>query len=187
MPSLTVSKTFLGSAVADSLPGGTVGYDAGFSETGGVPVNNSLFVRHDFLSKVMNLSYHFGPYSGTYGGDFSISADYAKLVTHGDAGGGCQIEENAFAGTPFATLFQLATGAGVSFATRRNVQTSSMVRNNAGAPATPSAPVIGEVGPTGNTILGEGIRLLQRYIVPSSETQGGRRQTDLNLSYAYTT
>lgn len=189
--SATISKTLTGSNVTDVLAGGSTGYDFGISTTdkNTTPVN-TIFFSHNGLNSVTNLSYYLSTYVGTYGGDYSTSSDYNQIITHGNLGDyGFQIEENYANGTPFNSTYQIVkTGFADNYSNRRTVQTSSILRNNGGVEASASAPVAGSLGASGNTTLGDRVKLRTRYVVPASGSQlGGNRQVSLIFTFNYTT
>jgi hypothetical protein len=189
---ISVAKTLTGSSVADALAGGSAGYDMGSSRanTDQVPVN-AFYISHDGGDFIENLSVYIQNYTGTYGGDYSAGADKAKILAHGDAAtGGLQIEETATAlvGTPwFGSPYTIKTGFGDSYANRRLVPATAMTYNNGGTAQAPSAPVAGKVGSIGDSALGDRALLRKRYLVPVSETLGGKRQFDFVYTFNFTT
>lgn len=186
-----VSKTLTGSNVSDLLAGGSTGYDFGIATTdkNTTPVN-TIFFKHDGVNSITNLSYYLSTFNGTYGGDYSTNADYSKVIEHGNLGDyGLQIEENYANGTPFnASYIIIKTGTGDSYSNRRTVQTASILRNNGGVEASASAPVAGELGASGDTVLGDRVKLRVRYVVPATGQQlAGNRQISLIFTFNYTT
>jgi hypothetical protein len=186
-----ISKTLTGSNVTDALPGGSTGYDFGVSTTdkNTTPVN-TIFFSHNGANSITNVGYYLGTYVGTYGGDYSTNSDYNKVIEHGNLGDyGLQIEESYSNGTPFNGSYVIVkTGTADTYSNRRTVQTTSILRNNGGVEASPSAPVAGSLGTTGNTTLGDRVKLRCRYVVPSSGQQlGGNRQVSIIFTFNYTT
>jgi hypothetical protein len=186
-----VSKTLTGSNVTDLLVGGSTGYDFGISTTdkNTTPIN-TLFFSHDGVNQITGLAYYVGTYVGTYGGDYSTNADYNKIIEHGNLGDyGLQIEENYAIGTPYSSTYQIVkTGFADTYSNRRTVQTASILRNNGGVEASASAPVAGELGASGDTVLGDRVKLRCRYVVPNIGQQlGGNRQISLIFTFNYTT
>ncbi len=94
---LTVSKTVAGSAVADSLAGGSTGVDLGSVVNGEyVPIINksantgkqTLYIRHDAtVDPITSVGTFIAEYSGTYGGADTAAGDFTTLVTKGTASG----------------------------------------------------------------------------------------------------
>ena len=92
---LTISKTFGGSQVADSLSGGSVGLDLGQVENSQfVPITNQsantghqdIMVRHDAtVDPITDVKTYIAEYSGTYGGADSAANDIATLIAQGNA------------------------------------------------------------------------------------------------------
>lgn len=184
--SLTVMKTISGVAAADSLRGGTSGYDFGEAETGATAPNKTFYLKHDGTAYITNLAVNVQAYSGTYGGDYSASSDLAKLVTHGDALSGLQCDFRWNAATPFnSTHTTFKTNTGVSFATRITVPTTAMSLNSTSEVAA-SVPVAGRIGATADATLGDRAHMTMRYMNPSGESQNGTRQFDIYFSYNFT-
>lgn len=188
---ITIAKTIAGVGVSDSLAGGSTGYDLGSSKsnTTQVPVN-AWYLTHDGATYIENLSYYISLYTGTYGGAYSASADKAKILAHGDAGYGFEVEEDYSADslTPyFGSPYRIATGLADAYVNRRLVQASSMLYNNSSVETAPSAAEAGKIGELGNTVLGDVCKLRKRYIVPTSETLGGKRQIDFVYTYNFST
>lgn len=188
---LTISSTINGSNYADVLAGGSTGVDIGTVTNGQVSSTKELIIRHDGVSKITGLSYYSQVFTGTYGGDYSAAADFAKLLAWGDKSPtryGLQFEETWNAGSPFGSPYNVYTGAGDSYANRRTMQASSMSYESSGSEADPSAPVAGEINVASNkTTAGNRAHLKQRVYVPGDETAGGKRQFDLVFAYFYTT
>ncbi len=188
---LTVSSTISGSNYADVLAGGSSGIDIGTVTNGQTSSTKELYIRHDGTTKITGLSFYLQTYTGTYGGDYSAAADYAKILAWGDKSPtryGLQFEETWNAGTPFISPYNVYTGVGDSYANRRTMQVGSMSYENSGSEADPSSPIAGEINVTANkTTYGNRAHLKQRMYVPGDETAGGKRQFDLVFAYFYTT
>lgn len=186
---LSVSKTVSGANVNDTLSGGSTGVDLGTVANGAFSNTTNLFVKHDGAQKITGLSYYIQSFTGTYGGNYTASADYAKLLALGDAGtpAGLQVDEVWNSSPNFQTFYQVKTGNADSFANRRVVPTTAMSRNNSGTEVGATTPVAGEVGPTGNTVIGDRAHVRERISIPSAEVDGGIRQFDAVFAYNYTT
>lgn len=183
---LISSKTYIGSQVADSLAGGEVGYDMLVAEAGTVsPAPKVLYLRSDgFANAITNLGLHFAAMSGTYGGDYGALGDYNKLLEHGALGGGLQFK-SFFDDDSY--YVRMRDGVGSDFVSRVVIPASAMMYNSGPGEAQASSPSDGYVMPYPNTTKGDAARLDVRYVLPDSETQGGRRQWDLIASYNFTT
>ena len=186
----TLSKTLGGSNVSDSLSGSSTGYDFGIATTSTIttPVN-PIYFKHNGVNSITACSYYIASYTGIYGGDYSAAVDYAKVLAHGDSGlGGLQFEESFSNGTPFnGSYFQVNTANGSSYATKRSIQTSSILYNNSGTETTPSSPVSGTIGASPNSTLGDNVKLRARYVIPTTESLGGRRQISIVFTFNFTT
>ena len=186
----TLSKTLAGSNVADVLSGTTTGYDLGIatSDSGTTPTN-TVYFKHSGVNSITLCSYYISTYSGIYGGDYSAAVDYAKILSHGDSGAyGLQVEESYSNGTPFnGSYYNIKTTQGSNYSTKRLVQTTSVLYNNATVETAPITPVAGSVGATGDATLGDNVKLRLRYLIPSTELSAGRRQFDVIFTYNFTT
>lgn len=176
--------------VADVLSGSTTGYDLGTAtqSVGTTPVSK-IYFRHNGVNAITDASYYIAPYSGTYGGDYNAATDYAKIVAHGDdtsGSYGLQVEET-FSSSSFTTPYTIKTGQAVNYATKRLLQTSSLLYNNATVETAPTVPIVGNIGASGNSTLGDNGKLRVRYVIPSTEQLAGKRQFDIAFSYSYTT
>lgn len=187
---MTASKTITGSAIADSLTGGSSGYDLGESETTDTsPPTYPIFLKHNGAMEITNLSVNVKAYSGTYGGDYSANTDLTKLLAHGDAGSGYQFDFRWDGASLFdspSNYTVIKTGTGDTFANRIAIPVASMSYNNSGTEIDASAPVAGSLGPIGSTTFGDRAHMTVRYVTPSSETSVGRRQFDTYFTYNFT-
>lgn len=192
--SLTVSRTETGAEVNDSLAGGSTGVDFGTVPNNGSSNTQNLYIRHDGANKITELSVYIQQYSGVYGGAFTAADDFNKLIALGDAVGdyGLHYDEDWNAGTPFTTFYKFKTGDGISYETRRTIQTTSLLYYNSSnaQKSDPSAPVAGWLAENTNnsnaTTYGNRALLKQRIKLPASEIEGGIRQWSTVLAYVYT-
>lgn len=184
--SITASNVLGGTALADSLQGGGSGYQFGTTEAGVTPSNKLIYLRHDGSTFITNLSLYVKSYSQTYGGEYSASSDYAKVVEQGGLGSGFQIDFD-WDGVAFATFSTITSGVGVSPETAIGIPVSSIFQRNGGSPIAATAPVSEKLGASGDTTFGDTVLLKTRWLVPSNETQPGRRQIDLAFIYNFTT
>ncbi len=186
---LVVSKTLGGAAVSDSVPGGSSGYDFGLSETGDASPDAKLYyLKLQFATNfIFDLAVNVQAFSGTYGGDYSASADLSKLISHGNSGYGLQCDFDFDAATPFTTFEQFETGNGVSFSDRILIPVESFLYDNASVEVAASSPTAGSLGIAGNTALGDNAKMRFRYVTPAGEPATGTRQFDIYFSYNFTT
>ncbi len=185
---LTIAKTLTGSAINDSLTGGSSGYDFGISQTGAVAPNNPVFLSHDGVNPITELAVNVQQMSGTYGGDYSASADITKLLAHGDGGSnGLQCDFTWNDSPLFTSFTQFKTGTGSSYASRIVMPTTAMSRNNSSVEVAANTPVAGQLGASADATLGDRAHMTFRYTNPGAETQNGKRQIDLYFSFNFTT
>jgi hypothetical protein len=184
--SLTISSTIAGSQYSDSLQGGGSGVDFGTVEAGLSSAYKNLYIRHDGLLKISNLSIYAKEYSQTYGGEYSAALDYLKALSQGDLGSGVQLDMD-WDGAVFATVSIITTGSGSAIANAIEVPYTAMLKNNGGVPAAPTAPLDGELGASGDAALGDVCLIRAKWVAPSSEPSPGRRQIDFGIIYNFTT
>lgn len=183
---LAVSRTLTGVQVSDLLTGGSTGYNWGASGKGvATPDELPFFVKHDGVNEITNLAVNVQAYTGTYAGNYSASADLAKIQSLGDADFGIQIDFRWDGSPKFGVKTQVKTGVGDSFLNRILMPVESMSRNNSGTEADASGPVAGTLGPIGNTVYGDRAHITMRWLTPPAETELGKRQFDIYFSYNF--
>jgi hypothetical protein len=151
----------------------------------------------------------------TYGGQNSAASDYASINALGLASGtsknnadglsgGLWIDNDYDAGD--ATRFEYTTrGIGQggddsvwivnkvasseanTLSSALTLKTNSMVKDSGGSvEAAADSPVEGQIGPNGNTALGQASHLLKRFMIPSTQNSGGFVQWDGVFRYLFT-
>lgn len=131
---LVISKTLAGTAVADTLAGGSSGLDLGSVNNGEyTPITlksantgfQRLYIRHNAtIDPITNVGTFIAQYSGTYGGAATAAGDFATLVSKGNAssssannndgnGAGLRIEHDADLGNTLGASAFDATRAQV--------------------------------------------------------------------------
>lgn len=213
--SLTVSKTMGGSAVADTLAGGSSGLDLGSVVNGAyTPIilqsantgAQEIFIRHNAtVDPITAVKTYIAQYSGTYGGADTAANDLTTLEGQGAAS--AQLTANSSAGTegglkidmdwqvstanqftPSRTqckVYGLA-GNGQSLVTAYDMHVDAMSRNNSGTEVDATTPVTGKIGKSGDTVLGDQAHLKMRYYLPTAAVNGGILQWDFTIAYSYT-
>lgn len=193
--SLVVSRSETGVEVDDELAGGETGCDFGTVPNNGSSLAQTLYIRHNGNNPITDLSLYIQPYYGLYGGAFTASDDYNKLLDLGDDLGGeygLQNDEDWNNPTPFSSFYKFKTGSGDTFATRRFIPTTSMIYRDpsTSAKSDPTSPVAGQLGPNDDSAnaqaLGNRAQLKMRLTLPASETEGGIRQWSTIIAYVYT-
>jgi len=179
---LYASGSYRGPNFTDSLGSGVFGLNYGVVAAGNAnPDWLGINIFHTFINAITNVAFYISSYQGSYAGDYSASGDYTKVLQHGAAGFGLQI-----AGADLSPI-SVFSGQGDGFETRIILPSNMMIYDIGGGTQEPSAPVDGSIGADNDTTLGDNALVLTRYILPDTETQGGRRQIDLVYSYNYTT
>lgn len=213
--SLTVSKTMGGSAVADTLAGGSSGLDLGSVTNGAyTPITlqsantgaQDLFIRHNaVVDPITAVKTYIAQFSGTYGGADTAANDFTTLAAQGAAS--AQLTANSAAGsesglkvdmdwqvstanqfTPAraqAKVYGLA-GNGQALGNAYDMHVDALSRNNAGTEVDATTPVTGKIGKSGDAVLGDQAHLKMRYYLPTSALNGGILQWDYVIAYSYT-
>lgn len=158
----------------------------------------------------------YGQFTGfTYGGQNSAAADYAQINSLGSASGTSQNNADGLSGGLWidndfdagdATRFQYTSRGigqggndtvwiinreagfeGNSLSSALTLASESMVKDLGGViEAAADNPVDGQIGPNGNTALGQASHLLKRFMIPSSQPSGGFIQWDGVFRYLFT-
>ena len=170
-----------------------------------------IYISHDGASKIENFSAHMQQYGVgtgfTYGGADTAADDFTSMKTMANGSGssknnadglsaGFWVEMDADVST--ANAFDQATRPtlvkifgdgntdGIDLASAFLIAGDAMVYNSAGEQQA-SAPVAGEIGPAGNTVLGDSCHLQFRQYLASAFGFGGIFQFELVFSYSFTT
>lgn len=215
----TISPT---SNQTDGLSGGGSGFDFGQVTAGSYSnvVTQSantgaktIYLAHDGVNEVTDVKVFVASFTQSYGGVNSPSADFNLLKAFGNSSGNSKNNNdggsgglwidmdwdattaNQFDQASFPTLVKIFgdnNTDGVDYASAFTIIDDAMVRNNAGTPVVPSAPVDGKIGPTGSTTLGDNALLKFRFYFPISPPSGypsldaGILQANLVFAYAFT-
>lgn len=172
-----------------------------------------LFIRHDALiDPITDLKTSIAQFTQSYGGGATASGDFTTMKAKGNAdnlltannndGGssGLRIEMDAdIPGALGASAFlpsraqvkiygkDYGSGQqGIDLLTGYLMHQDAMVRNSGGTEVDASAPVAGQVGITGNTVLGDRAHFKLRYYLPSGPADGVVIQWDMNCGYSFT-
>lgn len=216
---LTISKTLGGSAVADSLAGGSSGLDLGQVINGQyVPIINQvantghqdIFVRHDAtVDPIDSVKTFVDEYTGTYGGADSAANDIATLIAKGQAdnentannsdglASGFRIEHagreigtlGASAFLPSRAQVQIYGDSGtdgIDLASAFDLHVDALIYNDSGSEVDATTPVTGQIGVTGDTVLGDVAHVGVRFYLEDSAPDGGVLQFDWVWAYSFT-
>ena len=170
-----------------------------------------IYISHDGTNSITNVKAHieeFGANTGfTYGGGDTAANDYTALKSMGNTSGssknnadgnsaGLWMEMDA--DVSIANKFDHATRSalvkifgdngtdGQDLASAFLIAADAMVYNASGEQQA-SSPVAGEIGPAGNTVLGDAAHLQFRQYLASSFGQGGIFQVEVVISYSFST
>lgn len=213
---LTVSETITGSAVSDSLAGGGTGVDLGSVTNGAyAPItlqsantgHQDIFIRHNAtIDPITNVKLHIEAFSQTYGGAKTASQDYIDIKALGAASGSSKNNNDGLSGGFWvdmdwdaSTANQFDQGSfptvvkifgdnstdGISLASAFTINSASMVYNLPPETAA-TTPVSGQIGKSGDTVLGDRSHLKFRIYVTTAWPDGGYVQWDLVISYSFT-
>ena len=216
---LTISKTLGGSALSDSLAGGSSGLDLGqvinneyaplidkSSNTG----SQSIYITHDAtIDQIEDYKTFVAQYSGSYGGADSAVNDIATLIAKGAAdneltannsdglSSGFRIEHAGIdIGSLGASAFLPSRAQvniygnnstdGIDLASAFDLHVDAMIYNNASVEVDATTPVTGQIGITGDTVLGDNAHVEVRFYLEDLATDGGILQWDWVHSYSFT-
>lgn len=173
-----------------------------------------IYAAHDGTNEITDFKVHiqqFGLGTGfTYGGADSAVNDITNLLNFGDSSGSSKNNADSLSGglwmemdadvasinqfdhasrSAFVKIFGdnggYASGDGRDLASAFLVVGDAMVYESGGETLA-SAAVDGEIGPAGNTVLGDAAHMAYRLYVPGSHTDGGILQHEVVYSYAFT-
>jgi hypothetical protein len=168
----------------------------------------------DPITDVKTFVQQYGVGTGfTYGGANSAAADFTKVLNMGNAdtmgsgvannsdgfGNGLHIDmdwdvstANQFLGSRVGTFVRIygdnggaASGEGKDLASAFDMKLDAMVYNNVGVETAPSGAVDGQIGITGDTVLGDRAHPRFRFYLRTDETDGGVLQGELVISYSF--
>lgn len=168
-----------------------------------------VFIRHNAtIDPIEDVKTFIQQYSQTYGGADTPANDLAALVAKGQASSstdannddglasGLHVEmqwnvsqPNQFDPSRIGNQVRIYGDAGtdgISLSSAFDVIAAAMVRNNTGAEAAPSGAVLGKIGKSGDTVLGEAAHLRLRFFLEQAASTGGILQWDYVIAYSFT-
>lgn len=174
--------------------------------------HQDLFIRHNAaFDPITNVKFYLGIYGGvtgyTYGGNRTAADDYTAIKALGQASGSSKNNADGLSGgvwmdmranpstsnqfdqASFPTKVKIFgdNGAdGVDLASAFLLQSDAMVWDNTGAETTATTPVNGQIGKSGDQVLGDHAHVRLRIYLPNSQTEGGIYQAELVTAYSYT-
>ena len=167
-----------------------------------------IYLSHDGVNAISSLGNYIGEYGvGTlfaYGGDDTAANDIAAVIARGNSSGSSKnnfdglsegywlemkadipdINQFDVGGRPTQVKQFGKGGLGVALANGFIIESGAMVYNNSGEQVA-TGPVDGQIGPAGNTILGDAAHLRYRFYVKGSETNFGIMQWETIYSFAF--
>lgn len=179
--SITWSYTNGGTGITEIVDHGNV-------SNGSASTIKEIHIRHNGSENITSTKLYLRQYSGTYSGNFTPAADFAEILSWGDAS-----LSNTFGG--FMVNFLATTEGLTTYATwpvynNKSPSGAYVFRTGVGdneangitLPTTTGVTTAGEV-PTGST---PNVRFGVKCAVPSNESTIGIRQFETVLSYTYT-
>lgn len=158
----------------------------------GIPTDQEIvYLRHDGSNAITNCKIYLGPKSGIYTGDVSAAADYAELISWGDASvsyswGGVQINMNA------EGSFDGGSTWGMSESQKTSTDGLKFTIRTATGNQSSTAVTLSEKMSSGMSTDGTipaaltSARFAMRILVPEDENTAGAREFELFTSYTYT-
>lgn len=171
-----------------------------------------LYISHDAVDDpITNVKFYLGEYGDitgyTYGGARSAAGDLTAIFNLGNASGSSKNNADGLSGgiwidqrwnASTAAQFDKATYPtkvqifgdngtdGIDLASAFSLQTDAMIYNNTGTETAASAPVAGEIGVSGDTVLGDSAHIRKRIYLPSSFAEGGAYQYEFCIAFSFT-
>lgn len=171
----------------------------------------TLYVRHDAtidpITDVKTFIQEYGVGTGfSYGGAASANDDFNTLVALGNASGSSKNNADGFsggvwidmdadasevnqfdqAGSPtFVKIYGDNGTDGIDLDSGFALQPDAMVYDSVGETLA-SAPVAGQIGKAGDTVLGDNAKLKMRTYLPTSFPDGGIVQWEWVIAYSFT-
>lgn len=168
----------------------------------------SLYIRHNAtVDPITEVKTFIQQYSQSYGGADSASGDFTTLQAKGSASGnnannddglssGLRIEHDAdlagalgasaFNGTRAQVKIYGKAAEGVDLATAFDLHVDALVYDNSGTPVDATTPVTGQIGKSGDTVLGDNAFVKLRFYLEDAAPDGGILQWDWVIGYSFT-
>lgn len=183
---ITWSTTQNGTAVAESLTGGSNGVDHGSGTNGTTLSQREIWVRHDGTNAITGCGLYIANYSNTYGGGASASVDLTEIIGWGDSStanafGGFQVNMNSGdtnpGDWPTVSAKQPTNGSAFFTGVGDNADNKVLLSTTMGAAVTSTGVIAAS-----NT----DAQLYFRIQIPTDEDTTGIRQMDQKLAYTFT-
>lgn len=172
----------------------------------------NAYISHDGTAKITEVKTYiqvFGTSTGfTYGGGDTANNDYTTMVNLGNASGNSKNNADGLSGGLWREMdadvsdtnrFDQASRPGLVFIHGDNgtdgidagsgfvLKADGMVYDSGGGTETvATSPVDGEIGASGDSVLGDRFRDQMRVYLPSSFATGGTLQFEISYVYAFT-
>lgn len=172
--------------------------------------HQDVYVTHDaVVDPIQDCKTYIAQYSQTYGGAASAAADIATLIAKGQAdneatannsdglASGLRIEHGGIDIPSLGVSAFLPSRAqveiygdngtdGIDLASAYDLHADAAVWNNAGTEVDATTPVTGQIGISGDTVLGDTGHVGLRFYLEDSAPDGGILQWDWVFSFSYT-
>lgn len=172
--------------------------------------HQDVYVSHDAtVDPIQDCKTFVAQFSQTYGGADSAAADIATLIAKGQAdneatannndglSSGLRIEHGGIDISGLGASAFLPSRAqvdiygnngtdGIDLASAFDLHVDAMVYNNAGTEVDATTPVTGQIGITGDTVLGDQAHVGIRFYLEDAAPDGGILQWDWVFSYSFT-
>lgn len=172
--------------------------------------HQDLYLNHDAaVDPITDVKTFVAVFSQAYGGADSAANDIATLIAKGQAdseatanngdglSSGLRVEHGGIDISGLgASAFLPSRGQvniygnggtdGIDLASAFDMHVDAMVHNNAGTPVDATVPVTGQIGKSGDTVLGNVAWVGLRYYLEQAAPDGGVIQWDWVVSYSFT-
>lgn len=172
--------------------------------------HQDVYIRHDAaVDPITDVKTFVAEFSQTYGGADSAAADIATLIAKGQAdseatanngdglSAGLRIEHagqdigslGASAFLPSRAQVEIYGDDGtdgIDLASAFDLHVDALIYNNAGSPVDATTPVTGQIGKSGDTVLGDVAWVGLRFYLEDAASDGGILQWDWVIGYNFT-
>jgi hypothetical protein len=169
-----------------------------------------VFISHDAtVDQITDVGTYVAEFSQTYGGADTAANDIATLISKGQSdneatannsdgfASGLRIEHGGIDISGLGASAFLPSRAqvniygnsgtdGIDLASKFDMHVDAMVYNNAGSEVDATTPVTGEIGKTGDTVLGDQAHVGLRFYLEDAAPDGGIIQWDWVIAYSFT-
>jgi hypothetical protein len=172
--------------------------------------HQDLYISHDAtIDPIQDVKTYVAQYSGTYGGADSAANDIATVIAKGTAdneatannsdglASGYRIEHDGFGigglgasaflpSRPQVSIYGNNGTDGIDLASAFDMHVDAMVYDNASVETDATTPVTGQIGISGDSVLGDHAHVGLRFYLENLAANGGIIQFDTVIGFSFT-